>query len=127
MLEDPRCLPGSYSPLFNLRGGRTGAKRLVLLCRYPYKWCYKDRYRHDQRGTEWHCLSIALPRPVIEPTAAILHFYVTTTEQRLLPGRDKLTQQQHSNISLFNALMQEAVSAGFGQFRVVGYQGLSYL
>jgi Peptidase family M28/PKD domain len=41
-------------------------------------------------------------------------------------GRDRLTQQQRNNITLFNALMQEAVSAVFAQFRAMGYQMLSY-
>ncbi|HLH60802.1 MAG TPA: M28 family peptidase [Ktedonobacteraceae bacterium] len=41
-------------------------------------------------------------------------------------GRDKLTQQQRDSITLFDALMQEAISASFVQFRAMGYQMLSY-
>ena len=59
----------------------------------------------------------------------LLPFYIFTSPLQnndFYRGRDKLTQQQRSNISLFNALMQEAVSAVFEQFRAMGYQVLSY-
>jgi hypothetical protein len=58
-----------------------------------------------------------------------LPFYIFTSPLQnndFYQGRDKLTQQQRSNITLFNALMQEAISAVFEQFRAMGYQMLSY-
>ena len=59
----------------------------------------------------------------------VLPFYIFTSPLQnndFYQGRDKLTPQQRSNITLFNGLMQEAVSAVFEQFRAMGYQALSY-
>jgi hypothetical protein len=59
----------------------------------------------------------------------VLPFYIFTSPLQnngFYKGRDRLTQQQRNNITLFNALMQEAVSAVFAQFRAIGYQMLSY-
>ena len=59
----------------------------------------------------------------------VLPFYIFTSplqNNTFYKGRDRLTQQQRNNITLFNALMQEAVSAVFAQFRAMGYQMLSY-
>src|SRR5258708_22790499 len=59
----------------------------------------------------------------------VLPFYIFTSPLQnhdFYQGRDKLTPQQRSNITLFNGLMQEAVSAVFEQFRAIGYQALSY-
>ncbi|HEX6483612.1 MAG TPA: M28 family peptidase [Ktedonobacteraceae bacterium] len=59
----------------------------------------------------------------------LLPFYIFTSPLQnngFYGGRDRLTQQQRNNITLFNALMQEAVSAVFAQFRAMDYQMLSY-
>jgi hypothetical protein len=59
----------------------------------------------------------------------VLPFYIFTSPLQnngSYKGQDRLTQQQRNNITLFNALMQEAVSAVFAQFRTMGYQMLSY-
>lgn len=59
----------------------------------------------------------------------VLPFYIFTSPLQnndFYQGRDKLTPQQRNNITLFNALMQEAISAVFEQFRAMGYQALSY-
>jgi hypothetical protein len=59
----------------------------------------------------------------------VLPFYIFTSPLQnngFYEGRDRLTQQQRNNITLFNALMQEAISAVFAQFRAMGYQMLSY-
>src|SRR5438270_6684217 len=59
----------------------------------------------------------------------VLPFYIFTSplqNNNSYGKRDRLTQQQRNNITLFNALMQEAISAVFTQFRAMGYQMLSY-
>ncbi|HJT54851.1 MAG TPA: M28 family peptidase, partial [Ktedonobacteraceae bacterium] len=59
----------------------------------------------------------------------VLPFYIFTSPLQnndFYSGRDKLTQQQRGNITLFDALMQEAITDVFAQFRAMGYQMLSY-
>ncbi len=59
----------------------------------------------------------------------LLPFYIFTSPLQnndFYQGRDKLTQQQRDNITLFDALMQEAITSVFAQFRALGYQMLSY-
>lgn len=59
----------------------------------------------------------------------VLPFYIFTSPLQnvsFYQGRDKLTPQQRNNITLFDALMQEAITDAFAQFRAMGYQMLSY-
>ncbi len=59
----------------------------------------------------------------------ILPFYIDMSplqDNQLYAHQDQLAQQQKDNIAHFRALMQQAITASFEQFRAMGFQMLSY-